>query len=117
MINTFNTRLTTLTVAAVTLACAAPVAAQSLDDTVSVSVRYGDLDISKPAGAEVLLRRIDKAAVRVCGGKPDQRLLGEHAAFEKCRAATIDRSVAALNAPMVTAAAGRSSSRVAMVGP
>ena len=117
MINTFNTRLMSLAIAAVTLSGAAPVAAQSLDDTVSVSVRYGDLDISKSAGAETLLRRIDKAAVQICGGKPDQRLLDQRTAFEKCRASTIDRSVAALNAPMVTAAAGGSNAMVAMVAP
>jgi len=117
MLNTFNTRLMSLAVAAATLAGAAPVAAQSFADTVSVSVRYGDLDISRSAGAEILLRRIDKAAVQICGGKPDQRLLGERQAFEKCRATTIDRSVAALNAPMVTAAAGRSNATVAMVTP
>ena len=117
MISIFNTRLMSLAIAAATLAGAAPVAAQSSGDTVSVSVRYGDLDISKAAGADVMLRRIDKAAVQICGGKPDQRLLGERVAFEKCRASTVDRSVAALNAPMVTAAAGRSNPMVAMVGP
>ena len=116
MINTFNTHLMSLALAVVTLAGAAPVAAQSLDDTVSVSVRYGDLDISKPAGAEIMLRRIDKAAVQICGGKPDQRLLGERVAFEKCRASTIDRSVGALDAPMGTGAAVLSNAQVAMVG-
>ena len=117
MINTFNSRLMVLAIAAMTLVGAAPVAARSLDDSVSVFVRYRDLDISKSAGAETLLRRIDKAAVQICGGKPDQRLLGERLAFKKCRASTIDRSVAALNAPMVTAGAGRSNAMVAMVGP
>ncbi len=116
MNNVLNTRLMSVALAAVTLAAAAPVAAQSLDDAVSISVRYGDLDISRPAGAEIMLRRIDKAAVQVCGGKPDQRLLDQRAAFEKCRASTIDRSVAALDAPTVSAAAGRSSRMVAMVG-
>jgi UrcA family protein len=96
MINPFNTRLVSVAVAAVTMVCAAPVAAANFDDTVSVSVRYDDLDINKSAGAEILLRRIDKAAVQICGGEPDQRLLGERVAFEKCRASTIDRSVAAL---------------------
>jgi len=106
-----------LALAAVTLAGAAPVAAQSVGDTVGVSVRYGDLDINDPAGAEILLRRIDKAAVQICGGRPDQRLLlGERAAFEKCRGSTIDRSVDALNAPTVSAAAGRPNPRVAMLG-
>ena len=117
MTTTFNVRLMALAVTAVTLVGAAPVAAQSVADTVSVSVRYGDLDISKSAGAEIMLRRIDRAAVQICGGKPDQRLLGERAAFEKCRVSTIDRSVDALDAPMVTAAAGRSNAQVAMVGP
>jgi UrcA family protein len=115
MTNTFNIRLMSLALAAATLAGAAPVAAQSLD-TVSVSVRYGDLDINRPAGAEIMLRRIDKAAIQICGGMPDQRLLDQRAAFEKRRASTIDRSVAALNAPTVTAAAGRPNARVAMLG-
>ena len=116
MTNVLNTRLMSLALAAATLAAAAPVAAQSLDDTVSISVRYGDLDLGRPAGAEIMLRRIDDAAVQVCGGKPDQRLLDQRAAFEKCRVSTIDRSVAALNAPMVSAAAGRPNRMVAMVG-
>ena len=116
MIKILNTRLISMVLVATTLAAAAPVAAQSPDDTVSVSVRYGDLDISRPAGAEIMLRRIENAAVEVCGGEPDQRDLGQRALFEKCRVSTIDRSVAALDAPMVTAAAGRSNRMVALLG-
>jgi UrcA family protein len=37
------------------------------DDLPSRRVSYADLDISKPAGAKVLYRRIEAAAEQVCG--------------------------------------------------
>ena len=40
-------------------------------DTISVKVKYADLDLSKPAGAETLLLRIKRAAHSVCGGASD----------------------------------------------
>jgi UrcA family protein len=38
--------------------------------TKSITVSYGELDLSKPAGAQVLYRRIERAAVTVCNDNP-----------------------------------------------
>jgi UrcA family protein len=82
-----------------------PAAAQSVDEPVSITVSYADLDISHAAGAAVLLRRLQSAAVKACGGAPDIRVLGEEAAFEKCRVAAVTRAVAQVNSPQLTAQA------------
>jgi UrcA family protein len=67
-------------------------------------VHYGDLDIDSQSGAEILLRRIERAAVEVCGGHvnfttytavPDDT-------FEECRRGTIARTVKKLRAPTIT---------------
>lgn len=52
-----------LVLPAIALAFAAPVVAQPT----SVSVPYGDLDLTKADGREVLERRLTRAAHRVCG--------------------------------------------------
>ena len=64
-----------------TPALAAPVA----DQTVSVTVPYGDLDVADPAGADALTQRIDSAAEKVCH-RPDIRDLKGMVAFEECKA-------------------------------
>lgn len=53
---------------AIALACAAftPAAAQA--ETLSVSVPYGDLDLTKDAGRRTLDARLERAARKVCGG-------------------------------------------------
>ena len=96
--------------AAATLACAAPVLAQSslaqTSDTVpSVAVKYGDLDLGSPAGARVLFRRIEAAAKTACGGAPDIRQLDQLARFEACRRSAVARAVVAVDSPMLTAMA------------
>jgi UrcA family protein len=44
------------------------------DDLPSRRVSYADLDISKPAGAKVLYRRIEAAAEQVCGNEGRRNL-------------------------------------------
>ena len=95
--------------AAATLSCVAPVLAQTSDTVPSVSVKYGDLNIGSPAGAQVLVRRIDAAANTACGGKPDIRQLNQLADFEACRRSAVARAVVAVDSPVLTAMAhGRS---------
>jgi UrcA family protein len=93
--------------AAATLSCAAPVLAQTSDTVPSVAVKYGNLDIGSPAGAQVLLRRIEAAANTVCGGAPDIRQLHQWASFEACRRSAVARAVVAVDSPMLTAMAHR----------
>jgi UrcA family protein len=91
--------------AAATLSCAAPVLAQTSDSVPSVSVKYGDLNIGSPAGAQMLLKRIEAAANTACGGAPDIRQLNQWTSFEACRRSAVARAVVAVDSPMLTAVA------------
>jgi UrcA family protein len=84
---------------------AGPAVAQSMDEPVNIKVSYGDLDIGHPAGAAVLLHRLDAAARKACGGAPDIRVLADVAAFDKCRGSALDRVVAEIHSPALTAVA------------
>jgi UrcA family protein len=94
--------------AAATLTSAAPAFAQTSDTVPSVSVKYGNLDIGSPTGAQVLLKRIKAAATTVCGGAPDIRQLHQLTSFEACRSSAVARAVVAVDSPMLTASAHRS---------
>jgi len=96
---------TLLALASAAALAAAPAFAQTDAAAPSMVVRYADLDLSDPAGAHAMLRRIDVAAAEVCGGQPDIRDLGRLTAFQRCRAVAAHRAVSRLDAPLVTAAA------------
>ena len=64
---------------------AAPAAATVAEEEVSVSVDFADLDLTTPAGATALDRRIDAAVEEVCA-KPDIRNLKAMTAWEECKA-------------------------------
>jgi UrcA family protein len=95
--------------AAATLSCAAPVLAQTSDTVPSVSVKYGNLNLGSPAGAQLLLKRIEAAASTVCGGSPDIRQLDQWTSFEACRRSAVARAVVTVDSPMLTAMAHRRS--------
>lgn len=68
----------------------------------SQTVSYSDLDVSREAGARVLLNRIKAAAGKVCGAKPTSIL--EFAAIrarDACMKQAIASSVQASGAPLV----------------
>lgn len=67
----------------------------------SRTVSYGDLDLGRPAGAEMMLRRIENAAESVCGGRAGFRPLKARAAHEACVRETIADALLDLNAPLV----------------
>ena len=95
--------------AAAALFCAAPVLAQPFDIVPSISVKYGDLNIGSPAGAQVLLKRIEAAANTACGGAPDIRQLNQWSSFERCRRSAVDRAVVSVGSPTMMAMAHRDS--------
>lgn len=86
---------------------AAPVAAEP--SRFQAVVARGDLDLENEADARLMADRLDEAARRVCGGSPRFYAEYKHArawaveAFETCHAAALERAVADLNAPQVTA--------------
>jgi UrcA family protein len=82
-------------------ALAQPAAAQ--DRRGSAAVQYEDLDLSRERGAEILLRRLENAAQRVCGNAHHRRIsLADRAAFGRCVDATLDAAVASVDEPLVS---------------
>jgi len=62
-----------------------------------VLVRFDDLDFHHVPDAMVLFGRIDDASVQACGGTPGFLHARQAAAFERCRRATIERTVRRMN--------------------
>lgn len=71
------------------------------NETVSVRVKAGDLDLSTKEGARELLRRIRGAAVAACFSPADQ--LYQHYGMNPCVKEATDRAVFRLNQPVVSA--------------
>jgi UrcA family protein len=69
-----------------------------------VGVPYDDLDLSTQGGAREMLARIKSAASRACGGRPDTRDTSEARRYRQCVRDAVARTVADLDAPLVTAA-------------
>lgn len=71
--------------------------------TVRVRVPVGDLDLSQPAGADELLRRVRIAAHRACGGEPavSPLLVHQQGLYRNCKGQAVGRAVASIDAPMV----------------
>ncbi len=72
-------------------------------DTVSVVVRFNELDLMREGGARTLLGRIHQAAKTVCGPEPARISLYMHQAYRGCVTRSVGAAVQQLNAPLVTA--------------
>ena len=81
-------------------ACAAP----ADDGTVSVRVRYSDLDLQHAAGARSMLERMTAAAQTACGPQPAIVELSRLSAYDDCVKQSLSRGVRTLDAPLVSAA-------------
>jgi UrcA family protein len=97
---------TALTVGAVlwTLGAMTSVAsAQTTQPTAAVT--YADLDLSTKDGAQTLLKRIDDAALGICGPAPVHSSLTPTAntLHERCLREAVDGAVAKIGAPLLTA--------------
>jgi UrcA family protein len=57
---------------------------ETATDQVTVSVRYDDLDISRPAGVQALRQRIHAAARSVCGVEPSASDLSRAFLYHRC---------------------------------
>jgi UrcA family protein len=67
------------------------------------TVSFADLDLSKPAGAQTLYKRIKAAARRVCGPIDHYTYVAPAQAFRECYAKAIADAVAQVDRPSVTA--------------
>jgi UrcA family protein len=95
--------LATLAAACVAVTSTAVYAADNSDsESMKRTVKYGDLNLSDPQGAEQLYRRIVAAARQVCGAL-DGRSLHEKAQFWACTRQSIVRAVAGVDQPALTA--------------
>lgn len=110
--------MTTLSIvlAAATLAAgvgSAGASAAADRQTVSTTVRYGDLNLANAEGAKAMLTRIKHAARQVCQPAPEFAL--DYADWRNCVSKATDGAVSSLNAPMVTAAySGKRSNSVVL---
>lgn len=93
-----------LSLCAVAAVLCAPVAAQAADQVVSIAVRHGDLNLANPADAARMMQRLDKASLSACGASTfSLREVREATRQDECYQAGLNKAVADLNAPLVTA--------------
>lgn len=59
----------------------------------AVAVSYADLNLANPAGVKALHRRIEAAAVSVCGDGLNSRLLDVQAAARQCYQSAVKRAL------------------------
>lgn len=58
-----------------------------------VVVRYADLDLESPEGAEALYARLSTAAGRACGNEPSTRELKARRQYEACYERTLEKAI------------------------
>lgn len=73
------------------------------DDPPSIKVSYAELDLSKPAGAQELYRRIKRAAKAVCGSSFSTADLRRSLNQKKCYESAIDDAVSRVDRPVLSA--------------
>jgi UrcA family protein len=82
---------------------AAPAAlAKPVERSETVRISYADLDLSKPAGVEVLMRRVSQAVDKICGSRPRLSQIAANVRFEVCRDDTTKRAITSIDNPMLT---------------
>jgi UrcA family protein len=97
-------RTLSIVIAGFTLAGGAAIASAATDQSPAPSavVRYADLDISTPHGANELYHRIAGAASRVCPDV-DNRNLSAVRARESCMQTAINSAVESVSSPRLAA--------------
>ena len=86
--------------------------AKTIDGERSIRVSYGELDLTKPAGAESLYRRIRKAAFTVCGAY-DSPMPWSYTAKSACFKTAVDEAVSKVNSPLLTSVHRNENTRLA----
>lgn len=97
-----------IAIAAFAAAAVAPIAFAEKPVTRSAEVAYSDLDLSRDAGVQTLLKRIESASKRVCGKRPTSVRFGQMEAFNGCRANAQSEAVRRINNPTVSIAYAQS---------
>jgi UrcA family protein len=82
--------------------CSSTTAHAATSDPWGVMVSYADLNLSHAADARVLYQRLRGAAARVCNEVPTYDL-ARSAAYRRCFQAALDRAVADVHSPALSA--------------
>jgi UrcA family protein len=101
-----NKALILCAVAALGLSATASAGSSTLSlssERITLDVPYGDLDLSRPAGAKTMVYRIRSAATDACGGQPYIREMRERRIFKICLRQSMAEAIDELKAPLVTA--------------
>jgi UrcA family protein len=100
----FDRRSSAWLVALASLAClvgSAQALAGAFATARSVTVRYGDLDITTRPGAAALYHRIEGAARVTCGY--EEHRLASLSYVNRCKSSAISAAVASVNSPLLSA--------------
>lgn len=89
---------------------------QTTQEGTQVTVSYGDLDLSRHTGAQVLIGRLEAAASKACGGEPHIRDLARNARYRACTRQAMDGAVANLSEPVVSQLYGTRREQIAEAG-
>jgi UrcA family protein len=100
---TFRLTFTVTSALALALLCIAASQVASAGDSAPKQqvVKYADLDVSGPAGATTLYKRLTSAARQVCSGLDGMRL-DEKQRYRTCMTDATANAVAAVNKPALT---------------
>jgi UrcA family protein len=90
--------LTTVAVALLGATFAAPASSAPP----AITVKYGDLDLTRTAGRETLRARLDHAATALCGEVSNADIRGKQSTA-RCHASAIDGAIASMNNPAFAA--------------
>lgn len=85
-------------------------------ETVTVTVKFGDLDLNKPAGISELYNRIRGAADKACGSRPSGQGLWFQNNFRECREIAVADAVTRINRGPLTALHQQAMGKAGRVG-
>ena len=92
-----------LTAAFTTLSLPAQADEHSVPTESTITVKFRDLDLSKPDGVATLYQRIERSARLVCTDSSSPWDAGRVATMQRCYEAAIQDAVSNINQPQLTA--------------
>lgn len=90
-----------ITLAAMVFAVSAGFLSPASAEEQSVTVHYGELNLSSPTGQAILQSRLHAAAVTICGPEPDRTQFRYHNVHAACVQDAMNRAIAALPAAAI----------------
>lgn len=87
--------------AAVAAALMAPAAAAQSAEPRSITVYYGDLDLSRAEGVNTLTGRLDRALDKVCGSTREYAT-SMRIMIARCRTTALTNAIADIDMPLLT---------------